>query len=81
MERGAWRATVHKVTKSWTGLKSLSTHVQLLSTRALKLDCWVQILTPSLTSCLTLRKLINFSMSLFSSLENKNTIEIWWEAN
>ena len=25
MDRGAWRATVHRVTKSWTGLKRLST--------------------------------------------------------
>ena len=26
MDRGAWRATVHRVTKSRTGLKQLSTH-------------------------------------------------------
>ena len=26
MDRGAWRATVHEVTKSWTQLKWLSTH-------------------------------------------------------
>ena len=26
MDRGAWRATVHRVTKSWTRLKRLSTH-------------------------------------------------------
>ena len=26
MARGAWRATVHGVTKSWTQLKQLSTH-------------------------------------------------------
>ena len=26
MDRGAWRATVHGVTKSWTQLKRLSTH-------------------------------------------------------
>ena len=25
MDKGAWRATVHKVTKSWTRLKGLST--------------------------------------------------------
>ena len=25
MDRGAWWATVHRVTKSWTGLKQLST--------------------------------------------------------
>ena len=26
MDRGAWRATVHRVTKSWTQLKGFSTH-------------------------------------------------------
>ena len=26
MDRGAWQATVHRVAKSWTGLKWLSTH-------------------------------------------------------
>ena len=26
MDRGAWRAMVHRVTKSWTVLKQLSTH-------------------------------------------------------
>ena len=26
MDRGAWRATVHRVTKSWTQLKQLSTY-------------------------------------------------------
>ena len=26
MDRGAWRATVHGVAKSWTQLKPLSTH-------------------------------------------------------
>ena len=26
MDRGAWRAAVHSVAKSWTGLKRLSTH-------------------------------------------------------
>ena len=28
MDRGAWRATVHRVTKSWTRLKHLSTHTR-----------------------------------------------------
>ena len=27
MDRGAWQATVHGVTKSWTRLKQLSTHI------------------------------------------------------
>ena len=29
MDRGAWRATVHGVAKSWTRLKQLSTHVSI----------------------------------------------------
>ena len=31
MDRGAWRAIVHGVTKSWTQLKSLSTHAHSAS--------------------------------------------------
>ena len=31
MDRGAWRATVHRVTKSWTQLKRLSTHAHTLN--------------------------------------------------
>ena len=27
MDRGAWPATVHRVTKSWTQLKQLSMHI------------------------------------------------------
>ena len=27
-DRGAWRAAVHGVTKSWTGLKRVSRHAQ-----------------------------------------------------
>ena len=30
MDRGAWRATVHGVTKHWTQLKRLSTPLELL---------------------------------------------------
>ena len=26
MSRGAWQATVHRITKSWAGLKQFSTH-------------------------------------------------------
>ena len=40
MDRGAWWATVHRVTKSWTGLKQLSTHmhkcIQALTPRICK---------------------------------------------
>ena len=28
MDRGAWRATAHRVTKSWTRLKELSRHAR-----------------------------------------------------
>ena len=28
MDRGAWRATVHRVAKSWTRLKCLATHLE-----------------------------------------------------
>ena len=30
MDRGAWRAAVHGVAESWTGLKQLSTHAHSL---------------------------------------------------
>ena len=30
MDRGAWCATIYRVTKSWTGLKWLSMHVSIL---------------------------------------------------
>ena len=29
MDRGAWRATVHEITKSWTRLKRLSTRTHV----------------------------------------------------
>ena len=31
MDRGAWQATVHRLSKSWTWLKQLSTHPRILS--------------------------------------------------
>ena len=44
MDRGAWRATVHKVVKSWTKLKQLSTHVHTpwarqLTSSSLNVSC------------------------------------------
>ena len=30
MDRGAWRAAVHWIAKSWTGLKQLSVHARIL---------------------------------------------------
>ena len=32
MDRGAWQAAVHRVSKSWTRLKQLGTHIQALPT-------------------------------------------------
>ena len=32
MDRGAWQATVHKVTKNWTQLKRFNTHAHMLDT-------------------------------------------------
>ena len=37
MDRGAWRATVYRVTKSWMQLKQPNTHVQ--ETKAVYLPC------------------------------------------
>ena len=31
MNRGAWRATVHRVASSWTQLKQLNTHARMLN--------------------------------------------------
>ena len=36
MDRGAWRATVHRVTKSWTQLKQLSRHTCTVSVHCIK---------------------------------------------
>ena len=54
MDRGAWWATVHRVTKSWTWLKLLSTHMHvciLWGQRMYKLSAAAAKL---LQSCLTL---------------------------
>ena len=34
-DRGAWQATMHRVTKSWTRLKGLSMHTHKLSSKHL----------------------------------------------
>ena len=34
MDRGAWWVTVHRVAKSQTGLKGLSTHAQLVTLKS-----------------------------------------------
>ena len=37
MDRGAWRATVHRLTKSWTRLKQLNTHTCMVKARGEKM--------------------------------------------
>ena len=37
MDRGAWRATVHRLTKSWTRLKRLNTHTCMVKARGEKM--------------------------------------------
>ena len=46
MDRGAWRATVHSVTKNQTGLKRLSTHRSIVVMTNL-----YSVLTGCQTSC------------------------------
>ena len=38
MDRGAWRATVHGATKSWTQLKQLRTQIQQMERQAIFID-------------------------------------------
>ena len=53
MDRGAWWATVHRVTKSWTRLKWFSIHTYIPNSESLKIDAiklrqrrmWVKKLT------------------------------------
>ena len=47
MDRGAWQATVHSVTQSWTWLKRLSTHACMPETQ----ENWI---TPNVSEDLTL---------------------------
>ena len=44
MDRGAWWATVHRVTQSWTQLKRLSTHAYMYI-------CVCSVVQPCLTPC------------------------------
>ena len=39
MDRGSWRATAHKVTKSWTQLKQLSMHIHITTNNFLLTKC------------------------------------------
>ena len=43
MDRGAWRSTVHRVAKSWTQLKRLSTH------RGFHMAAFVIVVIPLIT--------------------------------
>ena len=49
MDRGAWRAIVHRVTKSRTQLKQLSTHALMMACRLLSLV--VNFSSPKLNVC------------------------------
>ena len=40
MDKGAWQATIHRVTKSWTQLKQLSTHSSKHTIRTGADDCY-----------------------------------------
>jgi len=40
MDKGAWWATVHRVKKSWTQLKQLSTHSSRHTVRTRADDCY-----------------------------------------
>ena len=42
MERGAWQATVHGVTKSQTRLKGLSTHIRIVDLQCCANRCCIQ---------------------------------------
>ena len=45
MDRRAWQATVHGVTKSWTGLKGLSMHECYAAVSYLKMMLYGRSLT------------------------------------
>ena len=39
-DRGAWRATVHRVAKNWTPLKRLSTHAEVFIDIFVNMESW-----------------------------------------
>ena len=52
MDRGAWGATVHGVTKSWAQLKQLSTHLEcgcIYFSYFLSNDCYFQLIIKVIT--------------------------------
>ena len=54
MDRGAWRTTTHRVAKSQTRLKQLSTHAQTIKIVNLVeqlLQCQVLLLSPEGLNC------------------------------
>ena len=60
MDRGAWQATIHRVTKSWTRLKGQRDSVQVLSQGGLFAMPWTAVCqtSPSITSSWSLLKLM-----------------------
>ena len=56
MDRGAWQATVHRVAKSWTWLKQLSTHTctsQTISKILKRRDCFPNSLYKAIITLIT----------------------------
>ena len=63
MDRGGWRATVHRVTKSWTQLKLLSTHTYTAQGNSI---LFVIVCAKSFESYLSLCDPIDYSPPCFS---------------
>ena len=89
MDRGAWPATVHGVTKSWTPLKPLSAHIQTLFR-----FCQLSSLCPlqqkiAGSHCVQLSCLCSFYQNSFSgpSLSGmtvaflKRTCQLFWKVS
>ena len=70
MDRGAWRAIVHGIAKSWTGLKRLSTHTPTLW------EVWDVFLDPVGLSSLT--HYLFMLLSSPSSTPNHSVEQKWW---
>ena len=72
MDRGAWQATVHGVSKSQTWLKQFSTHALRSSNLAIKLQC-TDPASSGINSCLSefWKTICKIRISIFKSY-NKN---------
>ena len=63
MDRGAWRATIHRVTKSWTRLKRLSMHALIINDMEHAIKCLLDIHLTSFVK--RLFKFLTFFSGLF----------------